>query len=373
MRVIGDLTTNHSGNHHQWFIAAQADRASPEAGFYFFDEHPDDYVGWFGLRSLPKFDLRSDTLRQRLVAGDASVVRRWLGGDTGLDGWRIDVANMTGRHGAIDVNHEVGRAIRETMAGVDGEHWLVAEHCYDATADLTGDGWHGVMAYAWFTRPVWCWLARPGSPLMGEPGTLDIDGAQFVETFRALTAGIPWRSVTASMTLLDSHDTARFASVARSPEAHRVALGLLLTMPGVPMIFAGDEVGVRGETANLARQPFPWDTASWDRELLDTTTALVALRRGSDALRHGSLRWVAAGSEVVAFVRETAGERVLVQATRAAQAAITLDGRAVGVAGPTETLFGGVDLDIDGGTVTLHADAPGVHVWRLDLAPRSNQ
>ncbi len=216
MRVVGDLTTNHSGSHHEWFAAARADHAAPEASFYYFNAHPDDYVGWFGLRSLPKFDLRSDGLRRRLVAGEDSIVRRWL--DAGLDGWRIDVANMTGRHGTIDVNHEVGRDIRATMAAVGGDRWLVAEHVYDATDDLSGDGWHGVMAYTWFTRPVWRWLARPGSALMGTPGgTPDIGGAGLVESFRALTAGVPWRSVTASMTLLDSHDTARFASMARSP------------------------------------------------------------------------------------------------------------------------------------------------------------
>ena len=66
---------------------------------------------------------------------------------------------MTGRHGAIDVNHDVFRDVRATMAEVRPDGWLVAEHCYDATGDLAGDGWHGVMAYTWFTRPVWSWLA----------------------------------------------------------------------------------------------------------------------------------------------------------------------------------------------------------------------
>ena len=53
-------------------------------------------------------------------------------------------------------------------ASIGGDRWLVAEHVYDATDDLSGDGWHGVMAYTWFTRPVWRWLARPGSALMGQ-------------------------------------------------------------------------------------------------------------------------------------------------------------------------------------------------------------
>ena len=59
IRVIGDLTTNHSGNHHRWFEAALADAAAPEAGYYYFTEHPHDYVGWFDVPTLPKFDLRS--------------------------------------------------------------------------------------------------------------------------------------------------------------------------------------------------------------------------------------------------------------------------------------------------------------------------
>ena len=59
---------------------------------------------------------------------------------------------MTGRHGAIDVNHDVFRDLRATMAEVRPDSWLVGEHLHDATADLAGDGWHGVMACWWFTR-----------------------------------------------------------------------------------------------------------------------------------------------------------------------------------------------------------------------------
>ena len=104
MRVIGDLTTNHSGNHHHWFEAALADAAAPEAGYYYFTEHPHDYVGWFDVPTLPKFDLRSEQLREALIDGPDGVVARWLrgtatSGDDGFDGWRIDVGNMTGRHG----------------------------------------------------------------------------------------------------------------------------------------------------------------------------------------------------------------------------------------------------------------------------------
>ena len=96
------------------------------------------------------------------------MVARWLG-PHGLDGWRIDVANMTARLGTTDLNHMVATTIRATMAEANPESLLLAEHSHDASADLLGDGWHGVMNYAGFTRPVWQWL-KPAGPVPFEPG-----------------------------------------------------------------------------------------------------------------------------------------------------------------------------------------------------------
>ena len=85
IRVVGDLTLNHSGVGHEWF--------TNERDFYFFDEKlPSGYASWLGIGSLPKLNWSSALLRERMQ----EVAKRWL--DVGLDGWRIDVANMTGRH-----------------------------------------------------------------------------------------------------------------------------------------------------------------------------------------------------------------------------------------------------------------------------------
>jgi alpha-glucosidase len=256
------------------------------------------------------------------------------------------------------------------MAEVRPDAWLVAEHCYDATGDLAGDGWHGVMAYTWFTRLVWSWLARPDSRLMGVPAPLpQIGGDGFVASQRGLTAGVPWRSVAASMTLLDSHDTARFASVARSPEHHRVAVGLLLTSVGVPMVFAGDEAGVTGGDTNLARVPFPWDESRWDARLFDTFRDLIGVRRASGALGRGGLRYVAAGPALTAFVRETADEQVLVTASSGAHEAIALPAADVGPHRSSEVLYGAdhpLRFDARAATVELPAaDGPTFRIWRL--------
>ena len=371
IRVIGDLTTNHSGNHHRWFQAALADAAAPETSYYYFTEHPHDYVGWFDVPTLPKFDLRSAQLREALLGERDGIVARWLrpqsaAGEGGFDGWRIDVGNMTGRHGAIDVNHDVFRRVRATMAAVRPETWLLGEHLHDATADLAGDGWHGTMACSWFTRPIWSWLADPAARLIGVPGRLpDIGGGELAATMRALTAGVPWRSVSASMTLLDSHDTPRFSTVARSAQHQRVGVGLLATLPGVPMVFAGDEVGVGGATSDAGRQPFPWDESTWDHELLATYRALIALRRSVGALRRGGMRYAAASDEAIAFVRETADETVLVLASRAPHEGLHIGCGDLGLTGTAERLYGEGELSVAAGIVTLPGDGPAFNVWRI--------
>ncbi len=140
----------------------------------------------------------------------------------GLDGWRIDVANMTGRLGTIDLTHQVARAVRRTMADAaaasgDRPGWLLAEHGHDATEDLAGDGWHGTMDYNGFTRPVWSWLnggseAGPGLPhglpFLGAPVAVPLLGGDAVAaTVRQVHAAMGWRAWTASTTHLDTHDT----------------------------------------------------------------------------------------------------------------------------------------------------------------------
>ena len=59
IRVLGDLTTNHVGSGHEWFLAAQ-ERREPERGFFYFDDaYEHGYACWYGVPSLPKLDYES--------------------------------------------------------------------------------------------------------------------------------------------------------------------------------------------------------------------------------------------------------------------------------------------------------------------------
>jgi alpha-glucosidase len=376
IRVLGDLTTNHTGNRHAWFQAACADPGAPEASYYFFEEHPHHYHGWLGHRTLPKLDWRSEALRERFLRGSASIVGRWLAPPFDLDGWRIDVANMTGRYRDVDEAHAVAREIRATMRAVRPDAWLVAEHAHEAGPDLAGDGWHGTMNYAGFTRPVWSWLAahEPGalarSDFLGVPtgiGAPRLAGPAVVAALREANALMPWRAQVASMNALDTHDTPRFLTVVGGDRARYAAgLALLFTVPGVPMVFAGAETGIGGADGELSRIPIPWDRPdAWDPEVLALHEQVAAMRRGSVALRRGGLRWLSVLDDALTFERESpdGAERVLVHVARAPHPAVELPGWWCERA---ETLLGtGAPVRGADGTWRLPVDGPAAHVWRL--------
>lgn len=118
------------------------------------------------------------------------------------------------------------------------------------------------------------------------------------------------------MHALDSHDTARFGVFA-SKEAVGVAFGLAVTLPGIPMLWMGDELGLGGRDGEDSRIPMPWgDLGEEQLCMFDMYKSLIALRRSHPVLSTGSLRWIAAGEDYVMFAREDSSDALVVVATR---------------------------------------------------------
>ncbi len=388
IRVMGDLTTNHTGLGHEWFTSASADDLSPSASYYRFGDYPHGYVSWLDVPSLPKLDHSAPALRDVLYRGRDSVVGRWLHEPVALDGWRIDVANMTGRHADADDAHQVARDLRATMAESDAATgrttWLLAEHGHDASRDLEGDGWHGTMNYTGFTRPVWTWL-RPDAPstlppedritFLGLPvGVPRLSGEATADTIDDFGSAMPWRARAASSTQLDSHDTARFRTVVGGDrDLHLVGLALLATLPGVPTVFAGDEIGLEGVNGEHSRTPFPWHRPeAWDEVTLHAYRRWFGLRRQHVALRRGGLRWAHVQEDSLTFVREHPSGSVLVHVARAEHPAVRIPLEALrqpGLEAPTRVraLYGSDDVGQDEGTVSLSTSGPAAHAYQLGV------
>ncbi|HEY8912476.1 glycoside hydrolase family 13 protein [Lacisediminihabitans sp.] len=344
LRVIGDLTSNHSGDAHEWFRASHRTPGAPESEFYYWlDQAQERYVSWLGVPSLPKFNWNSDELRRRFIDGEGSVVAKWLKPPYSLDGWRIDVSNMTGRYLDEDLNEVVRRTARRTMVEANPDTILLGESTNDAASDFPGDAWHGAMTYANFTRPVWGWLSESGRPAPGGIGMAlgtipSYSGEEVYAAHVRFTAAFPWRVRLHNMNALDTHDTPRFLTHAR-PGTVPVAFGLAVTLPGIPVVFAGDEFGLTGSDGEHSRTPIPWDSVGAAEPIIDLYSRLIHLRTAHPALNTGGIRWLHAGADVLVFVRESIEESVLVVAARG-DFSVTLDPHAF--AGNPVTLFGEV-------------------------------
>ena len=152
-----------------------------------------------------------------------------------------------------------------------------------------------------------------------------------------------------------------------SGAVHRVAAGLQFTMPGVPMLFAGDEIGLEGVNGEDARRPFPWgDPDRWDDDTLAAYAGLARLRGEHEALRRGGLRWAHVDDDALVYLREHPAGSVLVAARRTAGPAIDLEAGPLGFVDGSLLLGAGGDLVETDGVVTLPAsDGPSFSVWRL--------
>ena len=122
------------------------------------------------------------------------------------------------------------------------------------------------------------------------------------------------------MLLLDSHDTARFRTVVLGDKkAHIAAMTMMLTYPGVPSIFAGDEIGLEGSWGEDARRTINWeDKSHWDVDFLTEVKKLVELRKSHSALTDGGMRWIVVEDDFVVYLRESKSESLLVLISRSA-------------------------------------------------------
>ena len=367
IRILGDLTSNHCGAGHNWLAKAKRDKKSKERTYFFWDKSIKwGYVGWYGLESLPKLNYASKALRKAVYEGNKSIVKKWISPKFGMAGWRIDVGNMTGVQGAENHHVEVMQGIRQAMQEVNPDSWLVAENGDFIASDLNGLGWQGAMNYQGFMRPFWNWINRNPEITGGFQGLPfampKINGKQLVESIQEFNASIPWRSLTASMMLLDSHDTARFRTVVLGDiQAHKTAMTMMLSYPGVPSIFAGDEIGLEGSWGEDARRTINWeDRSGWDTEFFAEVKKLVKLRKTQDALINGGLRWIAVENDYIAYLRESKKQSLLVLVSRG-PINTTIDLSTYGYE-VTKTLYG---HEIKGEIFSIKSDSAIQGVWEV--------
>jgi len=280
VRLVLDGVFNHCGRSNPIFQEALANPASKRRSWFFFDDrYPAGYRAWAGVANLPEVRLESADARRYLWNGSDSVVARYL--KAGADGWRLDVAHELGP-GFLA---EPTRAAHRHKSGslVLGEVWN-----YPA-------GWTSVL-----DGLLNMFLGR----VILELADGRLSPRQVGEALNELVRDCGIEPLLRSWIVLGNHDTPRLATVLPDRAKRRFAQALQFALPGAPLIYYGDELGMRGGDDPRQRAPMRWDLATEDNPDLQWVKRLVAVRRGLRALRIGDFRAMR-GERALAFLRTT--------------------------------------------------------------------
>lgn len=302
MRVILDAVFNHVGRDFWAFRDLLRNGAnSPYVGWFHGldfagrNKHGDPftYDTWEGHEELVKLNLRNHDARQHLL----EAARHWIQ-DYDIDGLRLDAAEVMD----LDFQKELARFTHTLRP----DFWLMGEVVYsDYRRWANPETLDSVTNYQCYKGL----LSGLNSKNYFEIAhTLDREfGAN------GLYRGLPLYN------FVDNHDVNRAASMLNDPMHLYPLYALLFTMPGVPSIYYGSEVGIEGRRTPHSDAPLrPQLDPSGLRQkaahsnLLATIRKLIQIRKDSPALRRGSYRQLHVSHEQFAFVRELAGETVIV-------------------------------------------------------------
>lgn len=404
MRVIIDLVLNHTSDKHPWFQESASSPASPRRDWYLW--RPDD-PGWgrpwdpgsatwhrrgdahyYGLfwGGMPDLNYRNPAVREEAKR----IARLWLG--KGLDGFRLDAVRHlvetgpgAGQSGSPETHaflREFARAVKEAKpdAVLVGEVW-------SNTLDISDYyGEKGDELDVLFDFPLADAIVEGV-----KGGGAETIAAVLEEVRRTYPPGA------VDAPFLTNHDQIRIATQLGGDAARlRLAASILLTLPGSPFIWQGEELGVRQPPNNddeFKRTPLPWDASPgggfttaprpWQRfapgkeaanvaaesadpaSLLSRYRELIRVRRASAALRSGDLAVVRSPPAVLAYVRRGGGETVLVAHNLGAAEAEVVAPDLAGSAAEPLLADPGASLARDGAGWRARLGARSSAVWRL--------
>lgn len=323
--IILDGVFSHTGEDSVYFnkynryntVGAFNSQASPYYSWYKFQNYPHRYSAWWGIESLPETE-EDDLSFSNFITGENGVIRYWL--KKGVKGFRLDVADEL-PDGILD-------KIRLAVKSVSADNFLLGEVWEDASNKISygnrrrflrGKQLDSVMNYPFANAII---------------GFLKGEGAEKLNnTVMSILENYPAPAVKLLMNHIGTHDTARILTVLGcdyipqsreeqsrtflNDEQYNKAVKLLklasvlqFTLPGVPSIYYGDEVGMTGYGDPFCRAGYPWGKEN--TELLAHYKFLGDFRKNNKVFVDGEYIPVTVNNNLFGFIRKSNTNSILI-------------------------------------------------------------
>lgn len=274
MYVILDGVFNHTAvDFFAFKDVMEKKEQSAYLNWYYINEFPlvmewgkkPNYKTFSYAAPMPKLNLQNKETADFVI----DVASYWIR-ECDIDGWRLDVAD--------EIHHAFWKRFRREIKAVKKDVLIVGEIWHFAGDFLEGDEWDSIMNYQFYHAVFDLIVSNTmcASSFVGKLNFMKGNLNQGLE-------GYLWN-------FIDTHDTARFLnSVGKDIRKQKLAAALQLMLPGMPMIYYGDEVGMDGGKDPDCRRGMLWDEGRQNKELLHYYQTLIQIRHDYPALTEGEI------------------------------------------------------------------------------------
>ena len=297
MKVVLDAVYNHTGREFFAFqdILEKGEK-SKYLDWYFIDELPlkgewgeipnFKCFGYYG--GMPKLNLKNPEVEKYIT----DVACYWIK-ECDIDGWRLDVGD--------EISHFFWKNFRKAIKAVKKDMLIIGEIWHYAGDFLEGDEWDTVMNYPFYLNLI---------DLLADE---KINVSQFVQNLGYLKGRLNKKCYPLMWNLIDSHDTARFLHLCNdNKKKQHLAAAFQLLLPGMPMVYYGDEYAMPGANDPDCRRGMYWDEEYQDKEMYNWYKKLMQIRKTHACIVEGELIETIANDEAdtIVLIRKS-GEETL--------------------------------------------------------------
>ena len=311
INIILDGVFSHTGADSKYFnkfgnydeLGAYQSKDSKYSSWYTFNEFPDNYKCWWGIKDLPNVNELDKNYMDYIIYDEDSVINKWT--SMGIKGWRLDVAD--------ELPTKFIKELRKELKKNDPQSILVGEVWEDASNKISynerrnyfvGDQLDSVMGYPFRENIV--------SFLKG-----NITSRQLNNKFMTIKENYPKESFKANLNLISSHDVTRIKTELNYDEAKiRLAVATQMTFEGVPYIYYGDEAGLCGGTDPDNRKTYPWKNE--DKDMIEFYKESINTRKKYNVLTNGDTEFIDTNDDdVFGYIRfNDNNEKILILINR---------------------------------------------------------